>query len=225
MALFSITAIVPAAGRAERMRSKNSKTLLKVGSKSVIERTLSTLLEYSHITNVILLVPKAEEALFRAVLPTEKRVHFVHGGETRRASVSNGLKFIREGALSSDLILIHDGARCFLSAKLLERCVAAAVEFGAVSAAMPIVETVKRIDTDGCFAETLDRKDLYAMQTPQVFRSDLIFRAHAECADDATDDVTLVQRIHPVRLVLGERENIKLTTPEDMAFAEAFLAS
>ncbi len=123
-------------------------------------------------------------------------------------------------------MLIHDGARPFITPALIERGLDAARTHGAATAAVPVKDTIKRAGPDGLVLETLDRSTLWAIQTPQVFAYDLILRAHrtTDPGWDATDDAALVERAgHAVALFMGAYENIKITTPDDLLIAEALL--
>ena len=143
----------------------------------------------------------------------------VPGGETRQASVSRGLESV---AYEADVVLIHDAVRPFVTADQVENVVAAAREAGAAALAVPVSDTLRR-GRNGHFDETIDRNDIYSMQTPQGFRYDLIANAHRWAATNeitVTDDVALAQRAgHAVKIVPGSRANIKITTPQDWALA------
>lgn len=140
------------------------------------------------------------------------------GGAKRRDSVREGLKVL-EGC---QWVVIHDGARPFLTAELIHRGLEAAQETGAAIAAVPAKETVKFCDTDMVVGKTLPRDMIWIAQTPQVFRFDIIADAHARVKDDdVTDDAELVERLgYTVRLYMGSYGNIKITTPEDFLLAE-----
>ena len=120
---------------------------------------------------------------------------------------------------------MHDGARPFVTPRMIDDGLAAAANTGAAIAVVPTFDTVKRVDADGRVVETLDRSELAMVQTPQVFRRDVLERAHAGVADDVTDDAAMVERTGvEVRTFDGARSNIKVTTPEDLVVAEASAA-
>lgn len=157
------------------------------------------------------------------------RCRFVDGGATRQDSVRNGLLSLhREPPYS--IVLVHDAARPLVSPAIVQACIASAVEFGSGVAALPVNDTLKRADYDGVVSGTLDREGAWAMQTPQGFRLDLL-REASEAATrsgfQGTDEVSIVERLgtHRIHLVRGARENIKITTPEDLEFAERWLQS
>ena len=146
----------------------------------------------------------------------------VAGGVRRQDSVKNALLNLD----GSDIVLIHDGARPFIDEEMIERAVAVARESAAGTAAVPVKDTIKVVNPDMSVRETPPRESLWAAQTPQSFRYDLIFRAHTQIEHDVTDDAAMVEAVgHPVKLFMGSYDNIKVTTPEDWHIAEAILRS
>lgn len=216
-------AIILAGGSGSRMGAGCNKVLLEVCGERVITRAVRAFA--GHVDGVIL-VSRAEDAdaLQAAMQGMPMPVRIVPGGETRQGSVWNGLC-----ALPSDCthVLIHDGARCLVDADTIRRCKQSAEACGTGVAAIPAVDTVKQVDAQEDVLSTPDRSGLRIVQTPQAFRVDLIRQAHLAAQAEGflgTDDASLVERLpHAVRLTLGNRRNIKLTTPEDMKMAEAFL--
>ena len=142
------------------------------------------------------------------------------GGERRQDSVYNGLTQLS----SCDLVMVHDGARPCLDAATLERGIRAAAQHGAAVAGTPVKDTIKRVSPELLIEDTPERARLWAAQTPQVFRHDLLLEAHRHSEGDFTDDAAMVEAIgHPVRMFEGSDENIKVTTAGDLVIAEAFL--
>ena len=142
------------------------------------------------------------------------------GGERRQDSVRQGLKELRR----CDWVVVHDGARPFLTLDLIRDGLEAARETGAATAAVPVKDTIKLADDNQMVRETLERQRLWAVQTPQVFRFDIITKAHAQTTADVTDDATLIERLgYNVKIYLGSYENIKITTPQDLASAEVMV--
>lgn len=140
------------------------------------------------------------------------------GGRRRQDSVRRGLK----GLKNCDLVIIHDGARPFLTHALIHNGLKAVKETGAAAAAVPVKDTVKLADDNQMVSQTLERQRLWAVQTPQVFLFDIIAQAHEQVADDVTDDASLVERLgHKVKLYKGSYHNMKITTPDDWTLAEA----
>ena len=219
------SAVVPAAGSSTRMGQ--DKLLLPLGEQPVLLHTLRALDACPYITEIVvvtreeLIVPIGQ--LCRdAALDKVRKV--IVGGATRSHSVLAGL-----GELSSDaeLAAIHDGARPLVSQAVLEAVIRRASECGAAAPAVPVKDTVKRA-RDGLVTATLDRAELRAVQTPQVFQVDLIKTALQKALEDGaelTDDCAAVERLGiGVALTEGDYCNLKLTTPEDLAVAEALLA-
>jgi len=151
-----------------------------------------------------------------------KATALVKGGERRQDSVRLGL----EALGGCDYVAVHDGARPLVTPELIARGLEAARETGAAAPAIPIADTVKEAGPNGIVLRTLDRSRLWAVQTPQVFRYDLLLRAHREITADVTDDAAMVEALgEPVRLFEGSRANIKVTTVEDLTLIEALTAA
>ena len=148
----------------------------------------------------------------------------VAGGETRQASVWNGLQALPDDA---DIVLIHDGARALVTEDVITRALTSAAEYGSGIASLPVSDTIKRVDEQNSVLDTLDRSALRAMQTPQAFRVELIRKAHEAAEQDGylgTDDAALLEHTGmPVFVTEGSRRNIKLTTAFDMLLAVAIL--
>ncbi|MDD5938366.1 MAG: 2-C-methyl-D-erythritol 4-phosphate cytidylyltransferase [Clostridiales bacterium] len=219
------TAVVPAAGHSTRMGE--DKILLPLGEQPVLLRTLRALELCPEIQEIIvvtredLIVPVSQLCRDSGL---EKVHKIVVGGETRSASVLRG---IREADPKAGLIAIHDAARPLVTGEVISRAIEAARSCGAAAPAVPVKDTVKRA-SNGVVEATLDRSELFAVQTPQVFEHGLILGALEKAAADGavlTDDCAAVERLGmTVRLTEGSYENIKLTTPEDIPAAEAILA-
>ncbi|AEV17423.1 2-C-methyl-D-erythritol 4-phosphate cytidylyltransferase [Geobacillus sp. G4] len=220
-------AIVLAAGRGKRMNAGMNKQFLELGGEPLIVRTLNVFERDERCTRIVLVVNPAERSRFEQLLARfriQKVAALTDGGEERQHSVYNGLQALA----GEEIVLIHDGARPFVRVHHLHELVNAAVQYGAAIPAVRVKDTIKK--ANGLFVEqTIDRSSLWAVQTPQAFRLSLIMEAH-EAAKQAgylgTDDASLVERIgKPVKIIEGDYRNIKLTTPEDLLFAEAILAS
>ena len=219
------SAVVPAAGSSTRMGK--DKLLLPLGEQPVLLHTLRALDACPYITEIVvvtleeLIVPIGQLCRDAAL---EKVRKVIVGGATRSHSVLAGL-----GELSPDaeLAAIHDGARPLVSQAVLEAVIRRASECGAAAPAVPVKDTVKRA-RDGLVTATLDRAELRAVQTPQVFQVDLIKTALQKALEDGaelTDDCAAVERLGiGVALTEGDYCNLKLTTPEDLTVAEALLA-
>lgn len=218
-------AVVAAAGSARRMEGVD-KVLADLGGKPVLAHTLEALERCAWVDEIVV-VTRSDLCVSVGNLcrtfGIDKASRIVSGGDTRAESVREGLRALSR---QTEYVGIHDGARPFPSQALLERVFSAGIETGAAAPAVPVKDTVKRAE-DGVVLETPDRSNLYAIQTPQVFLADFLsaalydaIRAGAELTDDCSAAERLGKR---VRLVEGEYENIKITTPVDLAIGEAIL--
>lgn len=222
-----VTAIVPAAGGGTRMAAGLPKQYLPLAGVPLLARTLLALRAPGCVNRLVLVVPPGHEERCRREILEPFGLSadaVVPGGEDRQASVCAGL--LHAGA-ESDLILVHDGARPFITPAVIQAAVTAAAEAGAAVVAVPVTDTIKVADRDGWLVETPERGRLWAAQTPQVFRASLLREAHARALRDGfrtTDDSALVERLgHPVRLVPGSPENLKITTAADLLVADQIL--
>lgn len=224
---MSVAAIVPAAGRGERLGPGTPKALRALGGAPMLVHAVRALSRARLVDLVVVAAPADDVADVRALLgsweaPAEVTV--VSGGATRQESVSLALAALPPEV---DTVLVHDAARPLAPSELAD-AVIGALRAGAqaVVPAVPIPDTVKRVDDAGRVQETLDRSQLYAVQTPQGFRREVLVRAHAESGEvAATDDAGLVERIGvPVLVVPGHPEAFKVTRPVDLLLAEALLA-
>jgi 2-C-methyl-D-erythritol 4-phosphate cytidylyltransferase len=196
------------------------KIMAPLLGRSLIAHSLRVFDECPLVARIVLVVSTGNiQACLRIVAEGgfRKVVKVRAGGERRQDSVRNGL----EELTSSEWVIVHDGARPCLDAALIEAGLAEARETGAAAAAVPVTDTIKRTGSDRMVAETLDRDSLWAVQTPQIFRTEVLVAAHQQVTDDATDDASMVERCgRRVRLFMGSYDNIKVTTPEDMRMAE-----
>ena len=221
-------AIVLAAGQGKRMGSAVPKQFLELDGKPLLYYSLECFEQSDLISEIILVTGKdAIPFCWRMVekYGFQKVKYVVPGGKERYDSVYEGLKACED----CDIVFIHDGARPFPDGKMLERTMEAADKYGACVAAVPTKDTMKVGNAEGIVERTLDRKTLWNVQTPQVFRYDLICQAHREIRkgsmEGVTDDSMIVETlgICPVKLVMGSYDNIKVTTPEDLVIAENIL--
>lgn len=231
---MKITAIIPASGRGTRMQSSVAKQYMELCEKPLLYHTIKVF-EESAVDDIILVVPEGEEDFVRTTIVEPNGFYkvkkIVVGGEARYNSVFNGLL----AAEGSDYVLIHDGARPLIDVELISRCIEAVQKDKACIAAVPVKDTIKEIDEDGTVEQTIDRSKLYAIQTPQCFEYSLILSAYSRLfrqaatgqmsLDGITDDASVVELMteQPVKLVQGDYRNLKVTTPEDIIVAEAFL--
>jgi 2-C-methyl-D-erythritol 4-phosphate cytidylyltransferase len=222
----SVAALIVAAGPGTRLGAGVPKAFVLVGGVPLFIRALRALLAVSAVDEAVVVAPPDALSDARALLerhgPLRVEVRVVGGGAERQDSVRNGLAAIGD----AELVAIHDAARPFVAAAVVEAAIAAARLDGAAIVAVPSVDTVKVADADGWIESTPPRSRTWLAQTPQVFRTDLIRAAHARsgAGAPATDDAALVERLgHRVRVVAGSADNRKITTPDDRAWAEWYL--
>lgn len=223
------TAIVLAAGQGKRMHSKVQKQFLEIGQKPIVYYSLHCFQESPRIQEIILvtskeMIPYCEKEIVEKY-GFGKVTRIVEGGKERYDSVYAGLK----GCKDTDFVFIHDGARPFITVEMVERGYQAVVKTGACVLGMPSKDTVKLADEEGYIKETPDRKIVWNVQTPQIFSYKLICTAYGSMQQkdmsNVTDDAMVVEQETGTRILLveGSCQNIKITTPEDLAVAEAFL--
>lgn len=223
-----VTAIIAAGGSGRRFGGARPKQLLAVAGRPILERSVDIFLSHPDVTEVIVAVPADIAADPPGYLQARhKPLRVVVGGARRQDSVANAF---RAATATSEVIVVHDAARPFASADLIARTIAAAAESGAALAAVQARDTVKHASGPAeagrhrTVVETLPRERIFLAQTPQAFRRDVLKDALAVGASgpEGTDEATLAaQAGHSVRIVDGEMSNIKITTPEDLALAEA----
>ena len=217
-----VGAIIVAAGASSRMGAAGDKTLADLAGEPLIARTVDAFERCGAVSCVALVVSESNRAAVAAIREAKgwsKTLPPVVGGARRQDSVRAGLEELPKDC---GWIVVHDGARPFVTPALIEAGLEAAHPTGAAVAVVPAFDTVKRVASDGSVAETLDRAELRMAQTPQVFRRDILELAHAEVAGDATDDAAMAERVGvEVRTFDGARGNIKVTTVEDLGVARS----
>lgn len=238
------TAVLLAAGSGSRMKSDIAKQYMLLGGKPLIWYALHVIEESSVIDDCVL-VTEAEDISYVQEEIVERYGFYkvdtiVAGGKERYDSVYQALKVIESGEMRvrnrDGYVFIHDGARPFLTEDILRRDYEAVKTFRACVTGMPVKDTIKLAGQDGCAVQTPDRNFVWQIQTPQVFETALIIEAYKKLTKEKerwqaegmsiTDDAMVVENFmfFPVKLVQGSYQNIKITTPEDLVIAEAFLA-
>ena len=219
-------AIVLAAGSGKRMNAGENKQFILIKDKPLIIHTLQVFDEDNWCQSIILVInPKERERMEQLLYqyPLSTLVTLVDGGSERQQSVYSGLEVLKEA--KEDIVFIHDGARPFVKQSSLHQLADVTKHKQAALLAVPVTDTINQKHEDKL--TTLDRKTLWAAQTPQAFTVDVIFQAHHMAKADnflGTDDASLVERMgKPVEIVKGSYDNIKLTTPEDLKRAESLL--
>lgn len=211
-------AIIVAGGKGLRMGADMPKQFLPIGGRPVLMHTI----ERFSSCSIVVVLPREQQEYWRR-LCLEHAFDLPHrvvcGGHTRFHSVRSGLDSI-EG---DGLVAVHDGVRPFVATEVIERCFAAAREHEAVVPVVPVVETLRHVSAEG--SVTVPRSDYRLVQTPQTFTLDLLRRAYRQdYTDRFTDDASVVEALgHPITLVDGNSENIKITTPSDLRFAQTLL--
>lgn len=219
------TLIIPAAGQGKRMGAGKNKLFLQIDSVPIIIHTLRAFEKDEQCKHIILAINEEERSYFEELLqtyPIQKDILLIQGGSERQDSVYNALMYVRD----VEYVLVHDGARPFVTKKMIEDVLQMAKEKGASICAVPVKDTIKKVTHD-TVVETVERSHLRAVQTPQGFHVPILLEAH-ESAKQAgflgTDDASLVECLpKEVGVVGGSYHNIKVTTPEDLVIAESFL--
>jgi 2-C-methyl-D-erythritol 4-phosphate cytidylyltransferase len=224
-------ALIVAAGSGERLRAGRPKALVALAGRPLVQWSIDALLDVADIEQIVVALPAGAE--LPAGASATPRVSSVPGGASRSDSVRRALAAAGEASegVGMDLVLVHDAARPLLTAALAESVIAALAadpSADAAIAAMPVTDTIKRVDRADAVRETLDRGELWAVQTPQVFRRGALERALEVSAEElarATDDALLIERAGGrVIVVPASDENLKVTTPMDLRVAEMLLA-
>lgn len=222
-----VSAIIVAAGSSTRMGGKVSKQMLLLSGKPVIAHTL-TAFEAAQSINEIVIVTRPEDIKPMQAIKEQysigKCTRIVAGGATRQLSVAQGVKAVNS---SAGYIAIHDGARPLITPKCIDRTVFQAFVCKACTVGTPVVDTVKQVDGSGRIIATPERAALRAVQTPQVFEAALYLSSMKKALEqglDFTDDCQLAEAMgYPVTVVEGDETNIKITSPKDIALAQALL--
>ena len=223
---MSNTAVILAAGLGKRMQAGHNKQFIEICGQSILTHTLTVFAQIPEIAKIVLVVRAGEEDTCQNMIPeiAENKTVLAIGGKERQDSVHNGIRAI---TWECEYILIHDGARPLITEEVIRRTLLAAQNSGAAICAVPVKDTIKQADSDGNVLATIPRESLWAAQTPQVFRADLIRRAYENAYVHnhyGTDDASLVEYLgEKIKIVTGDYENIKITTPEDIPTAEQIL--
>lgn len=221
---MKLAAIIVAAGSSRRMGF--DKLLASLGSKAVLQRSIEAFLQCQDVTEVVVVCPKERfDAL--SVNYTDKLVRRIDGGRDRHDSVAAGLSLIPDYNDKESYIAVHDGARPLICGSQISRVYHDARQHHCATSARPITETVKRATPEGVVSEAVDRENLWLMETPQIFQSDLLKEAYRHVVAQGarvTDEVSALELIgHPTHLVSNPSPNPKITYPHDIIQAQRFL--
>ena len=213
-------AVIVAAGQGTRMGIEHNKLLLPLGTSTILELSLEPFLKHTEIKKIYLTVASKDHRVFESIIP--KEVILVEGGKRRQDSVHKALLRVLQEKPVPELVLLHDGARPFCSEELIDRILAAAHEHVAGFPIIPLVDTIRRVIKGK--TEVVDRSELFAVQTPQGFRTELLKDASMLAIANkwtVTDDASLVEKSGgKVATVEGEPQNIKITTSADLEKAD-----
>jgi len=220
-----VSAIIAAAGSGRRLGAGKPKQWLDIGGGTLLQHSARAFTTHPRVSEVVIVVP-ADSAGFDHPRDADARsVSVVTGGARRQDSVANGFDAVSKAA---DVVLIHDAARPFVTADLIDRTIDAAAAHGAAIAALQSRDTVKRVTDGGVIMDTLPRHEIYLAQTPQGFRRDVLASAIevGRSGVEATDEAMLAERAgYTVHVVVGDPGNVKITTEEDLAAARARTAA
>ncbi len=222
-----VSAIIVAAGQGRRMGVQTKKQFLMLEGKEILARTVEQFEQFSAVEEIILVTGEEdlEDVTHMAkAYGWQKIAAVVQGGRERQDSVSYGLKAV---SAQGEIILVHDGVRPFVTEDMVNRAIDCARKFGGCALGVPAKDTVKICDAEGVVLETPNRNALWYIQTPQVFRRDIIEKAYKMAAQEGflgTDDASVVEFYGAkVKIIQGSYQNIKITTKEDLLFGASFL--
>lgn len=225
---MKIVAIIPAAGRGTRLGAPIPKQFLQLGGKPILAHTLAVFEQCGMIDAIILVGPKKEVEEDLQSWPNTSGIarKVVVGGEKRQDSVFNGFQAVDA---DTDIVIVHDGVRPFVTVEMIRESVEAAKQYGAAIVAIPVSDTIKKVDADGIIERTVDREGLWRIQTPQTFQYALLKQAFEQASADSfygTDEGSLVERIgRKIKIVSGSELNIKITRKEDLFLGESILGA
>lgn len=222
------SAVIVAAGTGKRMNSNINKQYIKLRDKEVVAHTIEVFDKNDNIDEIVVVVREDEEAFFvEHILKKynfDKNIKIAHGGRERQDSVYNGLKKVNKGC---NTVLIHDGARPFVSNDIINNSIEEAIANKAVVVGVPVKDTIKVLDDNNIITNTPNRNYVWAVQTPQSFDYDILIKSYENAFKKnyyGTDDAMLVEEMgYSVKMIMGSYENIKMTTREDLNFGEQIL--
>jgi 2-C-methyl-D-erythritol 4-phosphate cytidylyltransferase len=219
------------AGIGKRMNTAVSKQYLMVGGKPIVVHAMEAFERSGAVDAIVLVVGAGDESYGAELVQTfgmRKVTAVIAGGAERQHSVRRGLEALAERHPELSWVLVHDAARPLVSPALIDRCLRAAELTGASVPGVPVKDTIKAANADGIVVATPERSSLWAVQTPQAFRVDLLLEAHRKAAEErflGTDDAMLAERLGiGVKIAEGDYRNVKVTTPDDLPLIERLLA-
>lgn len=223
MILNQYTVIIPAAGQGKRMNRGMNKQFISIGDIPILALTLKRFQQHAFCQEIIVVIHPNDEQQTKELIEMyqiDKVSHIVHGGKERQDSIYNGLQVVD----SAQFVMVHDGARPFVSEAMLNELCETLKDCKGVIPAVPVKDTVKLVNGDRTIVGTLPREQLVAAQTPQAFEMELLLQSYAFAAENnflGTDDASLVEYFgEEVKYIMGDYDNIKITTEEDLDIAE-----
>lgn len=223
---MKVSVIIPAAGQGTRMGSATPKQYLSLNGQPILHHTLMAFEASGLVDSVTLVVPKND------LDPAQKKWNYkivtniVQGGKERQDSVCNGFKAIDP---DTDIVIVHDGVRPFVTPDMIGRSIEAAKQFGAAIVAIPVSDTIKQVDSKEFVTRTVDRNGLWRVQTPQAFQYAILGEAFQKAAEDSyygTDEGSLLEHAgKKLKIIMGSELNIKITRQEDLILGEGILNS
>lgn len=228
MLLANVAAILPCAGQGKRMGSKVSKPYIEIWGRPLVTYTLDAFQAHPHIDEIVMVVRKEDLDYCRKNIVDKYRFTkvkaVVAGGKERQDSIFLGMSLLDE---KTEWVVVHDGARPLVTKEILERALKTAWQKGSAVVGVPAKDTIKKVNDDLTVSETPERKTLWQVQTPQIFRKETLLNAYEQSTLNnwqVTDDASLVEKLgEKVYMVKGEYTNIKVTTPEDIFFVKEMI--
>lgn len=225
---MKVSAIIPAAGQSRRMGLGTNKQFLTLGGKPVLAHTLTTFENCPEVQEIIIVAAEGEEDYCCQAIVEKynfsKVAKVIKGGKERQDSVYRGILSLSPGV---DIVIVHDGARPFVTAGMIQSSIDGCLETGGAIIAVPVKDTIKIVNEEQIVENTPPRETLWSVQTPQTFRYSLLREAHETAKREdflGTDDASLLERLGKrVKVIRGSYENLKITTPEDLIIGEAIL--
>ncbi|EQK48864.1 2-C-methyl-D-erythritol 4-phosphate cytidylyltransferase [[Clostridium] bifermentans ATCC 19299] len=219
--------VIVAAGTGSRMKKDINKQFIKLKNKEIVAHTIEKFYNSENIDDIVVVIREDEEEYFNKNIKEKygfTNIKVAHGGNERQDSVFNGIKMLKK---ECDVVLIHDGARPFVTDDIIKRSINKANEHNAIVVGVKVKDTIKVVSDNENIVDTPNRSYLWAVQTPQVFKYDIITKAYEDAYNNnyyGTDDAMLVERIgYNVKMIEGSYNNIKITTQEDLEFGEQIL--
>ena len=219
--------IIVAAGTGSRMKKDINKQFIKLDNKEIIAYSIDKFYINDEIDDIVVVIKKDEEDYFKKNILEKykfKNIKIAYGGEERQDSVYNGIQKLDKNC---EVVLVHDGARPFVTEEIINNSIQEAKKHNAVVVGVKVKDTIKVVGEEGNIVDTPNRKYLWSVQTPQVFKYDIITKAYENAYNEnyyGTDDAMLVEKIgYDVKMIEGSYDNIKITTQEDLNFGEQIL--